>query len=175
MDTPIIETERLILRPFRAEDAQAVFSGWETDPDVARYMFWKSHNDIEKTREWLKFELGQIAADDWFRWAIVLKASNTLIGTGLIYLEEQYGCFEIGYNLAKAHWGKGYITEAMSAVCDFAKDELRLDKIMGRCAKENPASANVMKKLGFKFQKNIPYYAAEDTVLYEGEEYMLTF
>ena len=46
---------------------------------------------------------------------------------------------------------------------------------MGRCAKENPASANVMKKLGFKFQKNIPYYAAEDTVLYQGEEYMLTF
>jgi len=36
MDTPIIETERLILRPFRTEDAQAVFSGWESDPDVAR-------------------------------------------------------------------------------------------------------------------------------------------
>ncbi|WP_394926824.1 GNAT family N-acetyltransferase [uncultured Robinsoniella sp.] len=56
MKTPILETERLILRPFTMEDAQAVFQGWESDPNVAKYMFWTSHNDIRKTIEWLTFE-----------------------------------------------------------------------------------------------------------------------
>ncbi|MBQ7065890.1 MAG: GNAT family N-acetyltransferase [Lachnospiraceae bacterium] len=51
MNTPILETERLLLRPFEKEDAKDVFECWESDSDVAKYMFWTSHNDIEKTRE----------------------------------------------------------------------------------------------------------------------------
>ena len=49
MKTPILETDRLILRPFKEDDAIDVFECWESDPDVAKYMFWTSHNDIEKT------------------------------------------------------------------------------------------------------------------------------
>ncbi|SFN87512.1 ribosomal-protein-alanine N-acetyltransferase [Anaerocolumna aminovalerica] len=44
MKTPILETERLILRPFCLDDAKNVFDCWESDPDVAKYMFWTSHN-----------------------------------------------------------------------------------------------------------------------------------
>ena len=82
MNTPILETDRLILRPFKEDDVRDVFECWESDPDVAKYMFWTSHNDIEKTREWIVFELGQIEKQDWYRFAIVLKDTNTLIGTG---------------------------------------------------------------------------------------------
>lgn len=153
MNTPVLQTERLLLRPFSEKDAEGVFAGWESDPEVARYMFWKSHNDISKTHEWLAFELEQIPKADWFRWAIVRKEDNRLIGTGLIYFEEEYGCFEIGYNLGRAYWGRGYTTEAMREVISFAKAELSLDKIVGRCAKVNSSSAKVMKKLGFAFQK----------------------
>jgi len=46
--TPILETDRLILRPFCMEDVQEVFECWESDPEVAKYMFWTSHNDINK-------------------------------------------------------------------------------------------------------------------------------
>lgn len=55
MNTPTLQTDRLILRPFRQEDALDVFECWESDPDVAKYMFWTSHNDIEKTKEQLSF------------------------------------------------------------------------------------------------------------------------
>ena len=89
MKTPILETDRLILRPFKEEDAIEVFECWESDPDVAKYMFWTSHNDIEKTKEWILFELGQIKKDDWYRFAVVLKETNELIGTALIYYEEE--------------------------------------------------------------------------------------
>lgn len=65
MKTPTLRTDRLILRPFTLEDANDVFECWESDPDVAKYMFWTSHNDIEKTKEWLAFEIGQIEKKDW--------------------------------------------------------------------------------------------------------------
>ena len=106
MKTPTLQTDRLILRPFTLEDANDVFECWERDPDVAKYMFWTSHNDIEKTKEWLAFEIGQIEKEDWYRFAIVLKETNELIGTALIYFEEEVDCWEIGYNLGKKYWSK---------------------------------------------------------------------
>ena len=168
MNTPTLETERLILRPFKTEDAPDVFHCWESDPDVAKYMFWTSHNDIEKTREWIEFELGQIEKPDWYRFAIVLKDTNILIGTALVYYEEEVQCWEIGYNLGKKYWGKGYATEAMKRVIEFATKELNLSQIVGRYAKENPASGNVMAKLGFIFEKDIPYECNNGTVMRQG-------
>lgn len=103
MRTPILETERLTLRPFKEEDATEVFE-----------------------------------------------------------------CWEIGYNLGKKYWGKGYTTEAMRTVINFAKAELNLTQIVGRYAKENPASGKVMDKLGFTCEKDILYECNNGTVLREG-------
>lgn len=168
MKTPTLHTDRLLLRPFTSEDANDVFECWESDPDVAKYMFWTSHNDIEKTREWIAFELGQIEKDDWYRFAIVLKETNELIGTALVYFEEEVDCWEIGYNLGKQYWSKGYTTEAMKRVMEFATEELELSQIVGRYAKANPASGNVMKKLGFQYEKDIPYECNGGTIKREG-------
>ena len=168
MKTPVLETERLLLRPFRKEDAEAVFVCWESDPDVAKYMFWTSHNDIEKTKEWIAFEIGQIEKEDWYRFAIELKETGELIGTALIYYEEEVACWEVGYNLGKKYWGKGYTTEAMRKVMDFAVELLGITEIVGRYAKENPASGNVMKKLGFEYEKDIPYECNDGAVKRKG-------
>jgi len=113
METPNLETDRLLLRPFEADDAQEVFECWESDPEVAKYMLWTSHNDINSTKEWIKFEIGQIENDEWYRFAIVLKKTGKLIGTGLIYYSQEVKSWDIGYNLGQIYWGKGYITEAM--------------------------------------------------------------
>ena len=173
MKTPILETDRLILRPFCLEDTQEVFECWESDPDVAKYMFWTSHNDINKTIDWVKKELSKIGADDWYRWAILSKQTGELFGTGLIYIEEEYEKFEIAYNLAKKAWGFGYTTEAMQEVIKFAKEELGIKEIMGRHAKENPASSRIFEKLGFTYIKDIPYECNRGKNLYEGKEYIL--
>jgi ribosomal-protein-alanine N-acetyltransferase len=173
MKTPILETDRLILRPFCLDDAQEVFECWESDSDVAKYMFWTSHNDISQTVDWIKEELSKINADDWYRWAILSKRTGELLGTGLIYVEEEYGKFEIAYNLGKKAWGFGYTTEAMQKVILFAKEELGIKEIMGRHAKENPASGQVLNKLGFIYIKDIPYECNNGKKLYEGKEYIL--
>ena len=174
MNTPTLETDRLILRPFQENDAIQVFECWECDPDVAKYMFWTSHNDIEKTKEWVSFELRQIEKEDWYRFTIVLKGTNTLIGTALIYYEEEVKCWEISYNLGKRFWGKGYMTEAMKKVIDFAEEQLKLSQIVARYAKENPASGNVIYKLGFKYEKDIPYACNDGTIKREGIQCRLT-
>lgn len=168
MNTPILETDRLLLRPFRQEDAKDVFECWESDPDVAKYMFWTSHDDIEKTNEWISFEIGQIEKADWYRFAVVLKDSGELIGTVLIYYEEEVECWEIAYNLGKRFWGNGYTTEAMRKVIEFAANNLNLTEIVGRYAIENPKSSNVMKKLGFQYEKDIPYECNNGAVMRKG-------
>lgn len=173
MKTPELFTERLTLRPFNEADARDVFEGWETDPDVARYMFWESHNDFNKTIEWVKEEVEKIEAEDWYRWAITLKESGELVGTGLIYLNDETNQYEIAYNLKKSAWGKGYTTEAMKRIIQYAKEELGIKTIMGSHAKENPASGKVMEKLGFKFLRDIPYECHKGEKVYEGKEYQL--
>lgn len=174
MKTPKLTTERLILRPFSPGDADEVFACWESDPDVARYMFWSSHNDKSKTLRWVKEELEKIDADDWYRWAVVSKESGQLLGTGLIYWEEEYGKFEIAYNLGKKAWGQGYTTEAMREILRFAKNELNITEVVGRHAEENTASRRVLEKLGFRYVRDIPYVCNEGKTTYRGREYLLT-
>lgn len=171
MITPRLETERLLLRPFEIEDVQNVFEGWETDPDVARYMYWESHNDINKTIEWLNYEINKIDAPDWYRWAIVLKETGELIGTGVIHFDDSYSKYGIGYNLGKKYWGKGYTTEAMKEILTFVKENLEISEIIGCHANENPASGKVLEKLGFQYNKDIPYECGSG--ICKGKEYCL--
>lgn len=174
MRTPVLETERLILRPFAKEDAQEVFECWESDPDVAKYMCWTSHNDINKTKQFIEFELGNIEKDDWYRWCLVEKSSGRIVGTCLIYYDEEVKDYEVGYNLGKKYWGQGFTTEAMQEAIRFAKEELKIKELVGSHAKENPASGSVMRKLGFVYEKDCPYPCNDGTVMREGMIYRLT-
>lgn len=173
MITPSLETDRLLLRPFEADDAQEVFDCWECDPEVAKYMLWTSHNDINRTKEWIKFEVGQIDREDWYRFAIVLKETGKLIGTGLIYYSQEGKAWHIGYNLGRIYWKKGYITEAMAKIIQFAKDELKIKEILAGHAKENTESENVLRKLGFLYERDIPYECNNGTVMREGKLHRL--
>lgn len=168
MNTPVLETERLLLRPFRQEDTEAVFEGWESDPEVSRYMLWTCHNDIEKTREWITFELGHIEKQDWYRFAVTLKDTERLIGTGLIYYEYEVEGWEVAYNLSRQYWGHGYATEAMERIIEFAHDSLGITEVVGRYAAENSASSNVLNKLGFKYEREIPYVCNDGLVRMKG-------
>lgn len=173
MRTPYLETERLILRTFKEDDAEEVFKCWESDPRVAKYMFWTSHNDINKTIKWVKKEISNIEKDNWYRWCIEEKSTGNIVGTCLIYYEEEVQNYEVAYNLGYDYWGKGYVTEAMKQVLYFAKNELKLKEVIGRHAKENISSENVMKKLGFKYMKDIPYECNRGSVMREGKMYIL--
>ncbi len=173
MTTPILETERLLLRPFTIEDTQEVFECWESDADVARYMMWESHNDIEKTKKFIEYELSMLSIDKWYRWCITDKITKTIFGTCLIYFNDEENCWDISYNLGKKYWRRGYVTEAMKKVMEFAIHSLGLKEFIAAHAIENPASGKVIEKLGFQYECDIDYICNGGNIHTIGKKYRL--
>ena len=112
---PILETERLILRPITLDDAAACFS-WNSDERVAKYMSYPTLTDISQTIDWIKSTLTD---EKEYNFAFVLKKENKVIGTGSIGPSSKLeGYWGMGYNLHFDYWHKGYCTEAMKAIID---------------------------------------------------------
>ena len=168
--TPRIETNRLLLREIQETDINDIFTCWMQDEAVSRYMCWKASNDIEETKSFVRFELEQIENDKWNRWIIILKETGEIIGTCLVFYNEEDddSHWDISYNLGKQYWGKGYITEAMKSVMGFAKQELGMEECITSYAKVNISSANVLHKLGFIDESEIPYECNGGDMITEG-------
>lgn len=174
--TPIIETERLILRPLSVDDAEAVYNGWGRDKEVARFMRWNLHNNIEETKEWL---IGEEAAatkgDSDLNWGFVLKENNQLIGSGGLIFSRKHQMYEIGYNLNRECWRKGYATEAAKRITVFARDQLKEKQLFAVHAADNPASGRVIEKVGFQYQGEGTYSSFDGTRTFQSKEYILIF
>ena len=150
MRTPTIETERLILRPLTVDDAQNAFERWTTDPEVAKYMMYTAHKSIDETIGWMSTI--DIDSDTAYDFAICAKdEDNYLFGSCGVYYCEDDQVFEVGYNLARDHWRKGYGTEVMQALVDFTVKQLHQTAIRGRYDIHNEVSGHVMKKCGFEY------------------------
>lgn len=155
----IIETTRLILRPLTHADAETAYYGWTGDVEVAKYVSWLPHHSIEDAIEWLREiewkqdDAGKIVPSDNYIWGFVLKETGELFGSGGLIWEESCQLFQVGFNIMKSHWNHGYTTEAMKAILDFSVKCLGIKRIAGGHAKENLASARVIEKLGFVYDR----------------------
>ena len=89
MKNPVIETERLILRPLTMDDAQTAFDTWASDPEVAKYMRYYAHKSVDTTKEWLKSVVANENSDTDYDWGFVLKETGKLIGSGGIYYDDE--------------------------------------------------------------------------------------
>lgn len=148
-----IETKRLLLRAFKAEDLNDFFE-YASQDGVGEMAGWKHHESIEESAEILnRF----IKVDKTF--AIVLKQSGKVIGSLGV---EEYGMEEalseffdyqgreIGFVLAKKHWGKGLMPEAVTAVIDYLFNTCNLDFLTCGYYDFNSQSKRVQEKCGFK-------------------------
>ncbi len=104
-----IETERLVLRKPRMDDAYAIFAGWTQDTEVTRYLTWHPHQRIEQTKQFLQKCLSAWEYETRFPYVITLKGSDEIIG--MIDPRIEGPKMGIGYGAARAHWGKGYVAE----------------------------------------------------------------
>jgi len=177
--TNIIETERLILRPLTLADADTAYYGWTGDPEVAKYVSWLPHHSIDNTIEWLK-EIewkqdgaGNIIPNNNYIWGFVLKETNELFGSGGLIWEENWQLFQVGYNIKKTHWNRGYTTEAMRNILKFAAEKLAIKKVAGGHAKENFASAKVLEKLGFIYDRDDITPHVDGIRFFDSREYFL--
>jgi [ribosomal protein S5]-alanine N-acetyltransferase len=153
----LIETERLILRPPRAEDARRIFERYAGDPRVTQYLGWPTHRTIDDTKAFLAF-----CASEWQRWPagpllIESRASGALLGsTGLNFESTQQAA--TGYVLAQDCWGFGYATEALGAMRDLAA-RLGVTRLYALCHPGHHASSRVLEKCGFALEGTLPDYA----------------
>lgn len=172
MNTPVLETERLILRPITLADAQTAFDNWTSDPDVARYMAYSTHENVEETRQWLKrVEEAQVLATI-FDWGFVRKSDGKLIGAGGLYYKERSGMFEMGYNIMKECWHQGYTTEAAREMVRYAVEELGQIRLGCNHVVENVYSGKVMMRVGFKRVGRRPWVSIDGTKHHDCYEYI---
>lgn len=173
MKTPELLTERLRLRAVCAADVQPVFACWMQDEEVSRYMCWSASDDPHEAENFVRFELDNVSSDSWKRWMIELRQTGELIGTCLIFRNEEAGCWDISYNLGRKYWGFGYATEAMRCALDYAIAALGLRECIAVHAEENPASGRVITNLGFQFEKQVPYVCGGGAIRTTGMQYRL--
>lgn len=171
--TPIINTERLLLRPLNVNDAQEVYDGWTGNKAVAKFMRWNLHNNIDDTKEWLSGEEDSINNPLIYNWGFILKETNKVIGSGGLLYSEHEQMYEIGYNLNQNYWNKGLATEATKAIIRFGFTHLHLKSIYATYAKDNTASGRVLEKSGFRVTGEGEYYSFDHTRSFQSIELIL--
>ena len=155
--TQIIETSRLILRPFVTEDASAMYHNWASDPEVTKYLTWPPHANAELTEMLLKMWVADYAKPDHYQWAIELRELGEVIGSiSVVKQNEQTRMAQVGYCIGR-HWGhQGIMTEALQAVIDYLFTQEKVECVSARCFAPNEASLALLKSLGFHQDGYIP-------------------
>ncbi|MFC5547149.1 GNAT family N-acetyltransferase [Massilia aerilata] len=148
-----METERLLLRPFTLDDAEA-WLPLISLPEIIRHTGDAPATSVEQAREILRTRpLRDYAVHGYGRLAVIEKASGRLAGfSGLKYVEE-LGAADIGYRFLPDCWGKGYATESARPLMEHGRRVLGLARIVGTVHPDNPASSRVLEKLGLRFER----------------------
>ena len=160
-----LETTRLRLRLFTHDDLQIMFR-LNTDPDVIKYADTPA-KDMEEVRQRLEQgPLSDYKKYGYGRFAVELKESGDVIGfCGIKYLPE-IDLPEVGFRYLKEYWGRGIGTEAARVCVDFARDDLKIEKLIALIIPGNIASIRVAEKLGMAKGPLIHIYD-EDALQYE--------
>jgi [ribosomal protein S5]-alanine N-acetyltransferase len=153
-----IETERLSLRQFRAEDLAAHRAAVDDDPDVT----W-AHVRLplaDSLRRWAD-RLDGWARDGFGMWIAAERSSGRVIGHCGLQRLDGGDDVEVGYYLGRAAWGHGYATEAARACLRFGFEDRKLARIVAVVRLENQPSRHVLEKLGMRHERDGQFYGFE--------------
>jgi RimJ/RimL family protein N-acetyltransferase len=148
-----METDRLILRRFTLDDAEA-WLPLVSLPDIIRYTGDVPARSVDEARELLRTRpLRDYAVHGYGRMAVVEKSSGRLVGfSGLKYLEDLQEV-DIGYRFLPDCWGKGYATESAGVLMEQGRREHGFRRIVGMAHPDNAGSIHVLEKLGLDFER----------------------
>ena len=149
LGSPILTTERLILRPFAPEDAPAMFANWANDPEVTRYLTWPTHTDVAVSRAVLADWVPRYADPTWYQWAIVPRSLGEPIGSiGVVRHSDEVQSVHIGYCIGRRWWRQGITGEALAELLRFLFEEVGVLRVDSRHDPRNPNSGRVMAHCG---------------------------
>jgi RimJ/RimL family protein N-acetyltransferase len=150
--------ERVLVRPYRVEDAEALREAVEESREHIRAWlpFADAHQTIEETRDWITHTIAQWLLRENMGTGVFLREDGAFLGgLGLHIRSWEIGFFEIGYWLRASAEGHGYMREAVSLLIEFAARDLLASRLEIRCDARNARSAAVAESLGFKREGHI--------------------
>ena len=145
MDIPTLETERLVLRPFRQEDTDA-FAALCADEEVMRWL----GGTMDRSQAWRHMAAltGHWRLRGFGQWALERRDTGEFAGQAGLYRPEGWPAIEIGWAIARSAWGSGYASEAARASLAYGFDEVGLDRIIHLIKPDNERSQSVARKIG---------------------------
>jgi len=139
----VIESERLILRKFKEEDAADLLE-WGSDPMTTQWLVWEGISTIQEAAQSIyNHHLQQPGS-----YAFELKETGKCIGNLFLRLDQENDTASFGYVVNRNFWGKGYMTEALRTIIVFCFVKLEVNRIEAEHFGVNPASGRVMEKAG---------------------------
>ncbi len=151
----MLETDRLILRPFDEKDVDAIYA-MRSDPEVMRFI--REPQSRDESASWLKLVSSRWETEQVGFCAVLDKQTDKFLGWCGVWRLKETGELEIGYAIAKEFWKKGYATEAALKFLDYAFEKLNPDKIVAVASPVNAASRRVMEKLGMSYDFTGEFY-----------------
>lgn len=153
LGTKAIETDRLTLRKFTLDDAEDLFNNWANDVEVAKFLTWPTHSNIEISKSLITMWVDKYNDDKYYQWCIELKENKQAIGSiSVVNMNEKVASVEIGYCIGQKYWNKGITSEALAALIKFLFEEVKVNRIEARHDPNNPNSGKVMLKCGLQYE-----------------------
>lgn len=154
--TKILTTERLILRKPQPSDEAALFA-MHADPEVMRYFSEPPWDDAGRAARQIAEDSAAFENEEFFRFAIELQETGEYLGSCTLFsVHRQNRRAEIGYALARPHWGRGYMHEALSALIEYAFVERDLNRLEADIDPLNAGSASALERQGFNREGFLP-------------------
>ena len=144
-----IETSRLVVRLFTESDLPALMEV-NGDDDVTRYVPYATWQSLDDAKAWFKRMADLQDAGKALQFVVTTKETGKAIGTCLLFhFEDIAASAEIGYVLGQAHWGHGYMREALTALINYAFDQMSLPNLNATFDVRNVRSTRLLLRLGF--------------------------
>ena len=156
----LVPTERLILRPVLPDDLDAYVTIY-ADPEVVRFIGGGGASTTrEGVADWIERTIRRNELDGWDMRSILRVEDGALLGWCGIAVHGIEGGIEreVGYVLAREHWGCGYATEAATAMRDHALGSMRLRRLVALIDHGNNASKRVAGKLGMAYEREVMFH-----------------
>lgn len=126
---------------------------YTSDPEVARFLSWDAHTDVEQDRRFIRTLDEDYARGEWADWGIELLEENTLVGCiSLRNWEPAHAQADLSYAMNPRFGGKGLMTEAVVRLLKFCFEEMNMERVGAQCMADNLASQAVIAKIGMSYE-----------------------
>ncbi len=151
--TTELESDRLLLRKFKVDDAESMYRNWASDPEVTKYLTWQAYEDVsvavETLTEWVKL----YENPDYYQWAICLKEIGEPVGSiSAVHIKEKEKIIHIGYCIGKEFWHQGITSEALYMIMTYFFNTVGANRIESMHDPNNQYSGTVMEKCGMIYE-----------------------